>query len=416
MNRKDEELLRLLLKRANGSRVVQISQGELASLLGLDRRRVGERLRRLCEAYGIRCRRTQTGNLYILPEDLLERNGRPSMPDGPESVASRKETGFPVHEASTSPASRHGTGFPGHKTSDPRDRVGDPLYSYEDPLPIGRSREAQLLEDYLRKGLSVVVRGAEGVGKSVLVRHVARWAERGLGYVPLYIARGSPTKEWLVSLATELARRGHLEPQNFERLRNPVLSERCLNALRYAGEKWLLVFDHCEKLNSTQALLLEEYLKRWPCVLVTSREKPLGLALPEVELEPLSEEHQAAIVELFVEDEGLYVEDLKVFTRACVRRAQGNLKKLMGLLQQAAVEKRVTCEWVHKELGFEKERDYIDATPAILIGAAVVIGIRFFGLGFDDRELYVLAGLGYAMAWALRVLMWRWRKPKTQQT
>jgi len=147
-----------------------------------------------------------------------------------------------------------------------------------------------------------VVRGDEGVGKSVLVRHVAR-----------------------------AARRGHLEPQNFERFRNPVLSGLCLDALRYAGERWLLIFDHCEKLNSTQALLLEEYLRRWPCVLVTSREKPLGLALPEVELEPLSEEHQAAIVELFVEDEGLYVEDLKLFTRACVRRAQGNLKKLMGL-------------------------------------------------------------------------------------
>ena len=388
MNRKDEELLRLLLKRANGSRVVQIPQEELAFRLGCDVRRVSERLRRLCRECGIGIRRTQTGNIYILPEDLLQGKGRNGIPDGPES-----------------PASRNGTDVL-------RDRVGDPLYSYEDPLPLGRSREEKLLEDYLRKGLSVVVRGDEGVGKSVLVRHVTRWAEKGLGYVPIYIARGSPTKEWLVSLATELARRGHLEPQNFERLRNPVLSELCLTALRYADEKWLLIFDHCEKLNSTQSLLLEEYLKRWTCVLVTSREKPLGLALPEVELEPLSEEHQAAIVELFVEDEGLWVEDRKVFTRACVRRASGNLKKLMGLLQQAAVEKQVTCEWVHRELGFEKERDYIDATPAILIGVAVFIGIRFFGLGFDDRELYVLAGLGYAMAWVLRFFSWRWRKPR----
>ncbi len=391
MNRKDEELLRLLLKRANGSREVAIPQRELASSLGWDVRRVSERLRRLCRERGIGIRRTQTGNLYILPEDLLQEKGRNWIPDGPESAASRNGTDVM------------------------REKVGDPLYSYEDPLPIGRSREEKLLEDYLRKGLSVVVRGDEGVGKSVLVRHVAKAAERLMGYVPIYIARGSPTKEWLVSLATELARLGHLEPQNFERFRNPVLSELCLNALRYAGEKWLLIFDHCEKLNSTQSLLLEEYLKRWTCVLVTSREKPLGLALPEVELEPLGEEHQAAIVELFVEDEGLWVEDMKVFTRACVRRASGNLKKLMGLLQRAAVEKNVTCEWVHRELGFERERDYVDITPLVLIGVAILIGMRFFGLGFHDRELYVLAGLGYAMAWVLRFFVWRWRKPKSQK-
>ena len=386
-NRGDEEILCLLLQRANGSREVVISQRELASLLGRSPSWVSKGISRLEEQGKIRISRTGRANVYILGEVEPDSNGENQ-----------------IFEIAASPASSKGT------------PIGDPLYAYEDPLPLGRTRELQLLEDYLSKGLSVIVRGEEGVGKSTVVRAAARSAVR-LGYVPLYIARGSPTKEWLVSLAWELSRRGYLEAQNFERLRNPVLSDLCLSALRYAGEKWLLVLDHCEKLNSTQALLLEPFLRRWTHVLVTSREKSLSLALPEVELEPLSEEHQAAIVELFVEDEGLYVEDLKLFTRACVRRAQGNVKKLMSILQQAKVEQNVSCQWVHKELGFEKERDFIDVTPVVLISAAVFIGIRFFGLGFDDRELYVLAGLGYAMAWVLRFFAWRWRKPqKAQQT
>lgn len=77
---REEELLRLLIERADGSREVRILQGELASALGWDVRRVSERLRRICREKGIGIRRTNTGNVYILPEELVEGDDRNRNP------------------------------------------------------------------------------------------------------------------------------------------------------------------------------------------------------------------------------------------------------------------------------------------------------------------------------------------------
>ncbi|GEM_PF-5755701 len=375
---KEEELLRLLQIKANGNREVEATYEELASELGLPRRRVGDLLSRLREKGAIRWRRNGRGNLYTLLVEYPQEDGRHQM------ALSSEDSGVAAEGVHT---------------------------PEEHALPLGRTKELKLLEDYLRKGLSVIVQGEEGVGKTALLRAFCSKA-KALHREPLYIAQGSPTKEWLVSLAWELVRRGYLREENFERLRNPVLAFKCLDAMEFSGLPWLLILDHCDKLNSTQQSLLEPFLKQWPCILAFSKPKSLRLALPVLELEPLGETYQEALIEMFVEEERIWVEDLELFKKAAIRRAKGNLKKLMSLLTQAKVERNVTCQWIHNEWGFEKERDYIDATPVILIGAALFVGIRFFGLGFGDRELYVLAGLGYAVAWILRLYWWRWRKPK----
>jgi len=389
---KEEELLELLKQRANGSREIQISQRELASELGISRTRVGQLLSRLEGMGCIRRKRTGRASVYTLLVEAPEGNGFHQM----QSAALFKWTASSASSSSIATAATEEGGE-------------------ESGLPLGRTKELKLLENYLRKGLSVIVQGEEGVGKTALLRAFCSKA-KALHREPVYIAQGSPTKEWLVSLSWELVRRGYLREENFERLRNPVLAFKCLDAMEFSGLPWLLILDHCDKLNSTQQSLLEPFLKQWPCVLALSKPKSLRLALPVLELEPLGETYQEALIEMFVEEERIWVEDLELFKKAAIRRAKGNLKKLMSLLTQAKVERNVTCQWIHNEWGFEKERDYIDATPVILIGAALFVGIRFFGLGFGDRELYVLAGLGYAVAWILRLYWWRWRKPKPKRT
>jgi len=295
----------------------------------------------------------------------------------------------------------------------PNNGVGIPWMLGKCELLLGRSRELRLLQDHLRKGSSVFLQGPEGVGKTALLLELYSLARSGaFDGEPLYIPQGSPTKEFLVGLALELVRRGLLEPQNFERRRNAQLARLLYEALRETGKRYLLLIDHVERLNATQQGVMEPFLEH-QVVMASSKPKALRWShFAVLELAPLDEFSQEALIELYVEDEGLWVEDLPLFKKALLRRSQGNLKKLMGLLERSRLEGRITTAFVHKELGVVEERDYIDVTPVILIGAAVFIGIRFFGLGLGDQELYVLAGMGYAFAWVFRALMWRWRKPK----
>jgi len=63
--------------------------------------------------------------------------------------------------------------------------------------------------------------------------------------------------------------------------------------------------------------------------------------------------------------------------------------------------------------GKEKEPvRFIDMTPALLGLAAVVMALRYLALGMSDRELYVMAGIGYAAFVLIRTFSYRLRRPK----
>ena len=55
---------------------------------------------------------------------------------------------------------------------------------------------------------------------------------------------------------------------------------------------------------------------------------------------------------------------------------------------------------------------FIDMTPALLGLAAVVMALRYLALGMSDRELYVMAGIGYAAFVLIRTFSYRLRRPK----
>jgi hypothetical protein len=55
-----------------------------------------------------------------------------------------------------------------------------------------------------------------------------------------------------------------------------------------------------------------------------------------------------------------------------------------------------------EELRLEDEERYIDMTPVIFVFAALAMAARFVSLGLDDQDLYILAGISFALMYALR--------------
>ena len=51
-------------------------------------------------------------------------------------------------------------------------------------------------------------------------------------------------------------------------------------------------------------------------------------------------------------------------------------------------------------------------TPAMLGLAAVVMALRYLALGMSDRELYVMAGIGYAAFILIRTFSYKLRRPR----
>ena len=65
-----------------------------------------------------------------------------------------------------------------------------------------------------------------------------------------------------------------------------------------------------------------------------------------------------------------------------------------------------------QELRSEDEKRYIDMTPAIFVFAAVAMAIRYISLGLDDQDLYILAGIFFALMYGLRPFFFKMQRPR----
>jgi len=67
-----------------------------------------------------------------------------------------------------------------------------------------------------------------------------------------------------------------------------------------------------------------------------------------------------------------------------------------------------------EEIKPEGEKRYVDMTPAIFVFAAIAMAVRYISLGLDDQDLYILAGIGFALMYGLRPFFSKMQRPRDQ--
>jgi len=112
--------------------------------------------------------------------------------------------------------------------------------------------------------------------------------------------------------------------------------------------------------------------------------------------------------------------------RALYRSSMGEIEHLIGPLvkgRKVVVEGRLagTARTALQRLGAEveelraeDEKRYIDMTPAIFVFAAIAMAVRYISLGLDDQDLYILAGIAFALMYGLRPFFFKMQRPRDQ--
>jgi hypothetical protein len=110
--------------------------------------------------------------------------------------------------------------------------------------------------------------------------------------------------------------------------------------------------------------------------------------------------------------------------RALYRSSMGEIEHVLGPLvkgRRVVVEGhlagtgRTTLERLGaevEELRLEDVKRYIDMTPAIFVFAAIAMAIRYISLGLDDQDLYILAGIFFALMYGLRPFFFKMQRPR----
>ena len=110
--------------------------------------------------------------------------------------------------------------------------------------------------------------------------------------------------------------------------------------------------------------------------------------------------------------------------RALYRSSMGEIEHTLGPLlkgRRVVVEGRLagTGRTALQRLGAEveelrlvDERRYVDMTPAIFVFAAIAMAVRYISLGLDDQDLYILAGIFFALMYGLRPFFFKMQRPR----
>jgi hypothetical protein len=114
------------------------------------------------------------------------------------------------------------------------------------------------------------------------------------------------------------------------------------------------------------------------------------------------------------------------FRRALYRSSMGEIEHAIGPLVKG---RRVTVEGrlagtgrtalerlgaEVEELRLQDEKRYVDMTPAIFVVAAMAMAIRYISLGLDDQDLYIMAGILFALMYGLRPFFFKMQRPRDE--
>ena len=286
-----------------------------------------------------------------------------------------------------------------------------------DPVLIGREAERQRLAENVATGRPTLLVGPIGVGKSYLLRAVARTLPRVLGVDHVW-----PVRTSLLALCQALHAAQHLTlpgldaaalpwpdcARKLARLTIPALTDVVTAGL--CGRQYVLILDQLDEVTPSLMPTLERLLAEALILGATRQLRPayqkLWWAFDRIDLPPLTRDETRQLLWTVAERD--QISDPTMFEAKVLAQAAGNPYALLEMVKQVAGVPRVSRQAI-RDLSHAAGIRYFDLTPLVLLVGAGLIAARFLARGFDDRDLYVIAGGLGALFVVVRYLLSRRR-------
>jgi len=314
---------------------------------------------------------------------------------------------------------------------------------------------AQIVAE-IQKGKHLVLAGPVGIGKSALLKAALRviepdpaeWrqfdaveadaaeppeapAERGPKDRVLVYLSDHQAKGQFVEMARRLMEGGVLKPSALElakrydtmpprsidwkQIRRHVnrqsirdLTQAIIPALYAHPGRVLIAVDDMTRLTPTQQAFWLAVFEHAQVVCCASERKnglrKLWWKMKVVEVPALAPEASREIVRDYIARRGMLIESPDLYIGHVVKQAGGNPQAIFDMLEESSKEKRVDKRQI-REMRHQAGVRYVDFTPVLIFGGALVIGARYLAIGLGDTALYVVAGMGAALFMGFRVFL-----------
>lgn len=296
---------------------------------------------------------------------------------------------------------------------------------------MGREALVTDLVAEIRKGKHVILTGPVGIGKSAVLKAAL---EKAADRIELLIRlHDHQAKGQFVDMARQMLAVGLLTaneldlPAEFhgmppaqidwKAIRNRVnrmsmrdLTQAIIPALARSESKPIIAVDDLTSLTPTQMafwLAIFDHAQVIGCASEKkNRVRKLWWKMKEIEVRPLPAEVVRAIVKKYIDIKGVLIESPDLYISHVIKQAGGVPQAVYDMLDESGKERIIDKRKV-REMRHEAGISYLDFTPMIMILGAVIVSMRYVGMGTGDKTLYIMGGLGTALFLTFRFFVFK---------
>jgi hypothetical protein len=296
---------------------------------------------------------------------------------------------------------------------------------------MGRDELVADLLGEIRKGKHVILTGPVGIGKSAVLKAAL---DRAGDRIELLIKlHDHQAKGQFVEMARQMLALGLVSAKELElpakfhelpateidwrevksqvnRMSMRDLTQAIIPALSKAQHKPVIAIDDLTSLTPTQMafwLAIFDHAQVIGCASEKkARVRKLWWKMREVAVKPLPPEVIREIVKSYITAKGVLIESPDLYISHVVKQSGGVPQAIYDMLDESGKERIIDKRKV-REMRHEAGVFYLDFTPMVMILGALIVSMRYVGMGTGDKTLYIMGGMGAALFLTLRFFIFK---------
>lgn len=296
---------------------------------------------------------------------------------------------------------------------------------------IGRDELVADLVAEVSKGKHVILTGPVGIGKSAVLRAALERLEDKIAW--LITLHDHQAKGQFVEMARQMLALGLISAEELElpakfhglpgsqidwrEVKNQVnrasmrdLTQAIIPALARAETKPVIAVDDLTTLTPTQMafwLAIFDHAQVIGCASEKkARVRKLWWKMKEISLKPLPPDVIRELVKSYVQAKGVLIESPDLYISHVVKQSGGVPQAIYDMLDESGKERIIDKRKV-REMRHDAGVFYLDFTPMVMILGAVIVSMRYVGMGTGDKTLYIMGGLGTALFLTFRFFVFK---------
>jgi energy-coupling factor transporter ATP-binding protein EcfA2 len=296
---------------------------------------------------------------------------------------------------------------------------------------VGRDDVVANLVAEIRKGKHVILTGTVGIGKSAVLREALEQVSSKIGKVIKlhdHQAKGQfvEMSRQMLSLGLISAEELDLPAQfhdmapaaiEWKEIRNRVnrmsmrdLTQAVIPALAQSETKPVIAVDDLTSLTPTQMAFWLAIFEHAQVIGCASEKKPrvkkLWWKMKEIAIKPLPPEVVRDMVKRYVTSKGILIESPDQYISHVVKQSGGIPQAIFDMLEESSKERIIDKRKV-REMRHDAGIKYLDFTPMVMILGALIVSMRYIGMGTGDKTLYIMGGMGAALFLTFRFFVFK---------